>query len=110
MLLCLRLSTPRRNHPTGSALERVAKEFDRICTDRLRNCDEFGHIYPPLERFDALNPVRRLPKLLGKLPLGKTSRIACLAKRGDYGPLAGGIFHDTPGNLAEVLLIPYHPY
>jgi hypothetical protein len=73
------------------------EEFDRICANRLRYRNEFGHIHPPLERFDALDPVRRLPKLLGQLALGETGRIACLAQRGDYGPLAGWIFHDTPG-------------
>ena len=99
MLLCSRLPALRRNRPMGSALEGVAKEFCRIYAHRLRNCDEFGHIHAALERFNALNPVRWLSKPLGKLPLGKASRIACLAKRGDYGPLAGRIFHDTPGFL-----------
>lgn len=96
MLLCSNLSTPHRNCPPASALKGLAKEFDRVSADRLRNCNELSHIHAPLKRLDALNPVRRLPKLLGKLPLRKTSRLTRLAKRSDYGPLTGGIIHDTP--------------
>jgi hypothetical protein len=110
MLICLSLSVPRRNYPMGSALECVAEEFHRIGANRLRDRDEFGHIHPPLERFDALNPVRRLPQLLRKLSLREPGRFARPTEGGNDGPLTGRIFHDTPGRFTEVLLIPYHPY
>ena len=93
----------------SSALKAFAKELHGVGANGFRNCNELSHIHPSLKRLDALNPVWRLPKLLGKLPLRKTSRFTRLAKRSDYGPLAGRIFHDTPGTLAEALLIPYHP-
>jgi hypothetical protein len=97
MLLCSSLLIPYGYRQTASALERLTKELDRIGAERPRNRHELGHIYPPLERLDTLNPVRWLPKLLRKLSLRKTTSLASLAERSDYGPLAGGIFHDTPG-------------
>lgn len=97
MLLCSCLSTPHRNRRSTSALKGFAKELDGVGADRLRNRNELSHVHASLKRFDALNPVRRLPKLLGKLPLRKTSRPTRLAKRSDYGPLTGWIIHDTPG-------------
>lgn len=109
MVLRWSLVAAPSNFLAASALKPFAKELYGVGANCFRNGNELSHVHPSLKRLDALNPVWRLPKLLGKLPLRKTSRFTRLAKRSDYGPLAGRIFHDTPGKLAEALLIPYHP-